>query len=377
MTPLPASRETRARYTRTLLLGFALMMMLTSVVSSAPPSTWSSNECVSHGQPCDPSTRKFFPGFYAHFGANNGTAVDVSPIAGKSQYVGIVRSYVWRDIEPTFGNYDFSRIDMDKAAATASGRKLGIHLRLAMISPGGSPATPAYMWNDSSYGGVISGAYGNYLGAASDDIWKPLIWNSKVKSRINSLLDALAKRYNKDSDIAFIIFPEETTEGATTADDPNYTCSANVQALKDIFTHAYSVLPNTPALMELDFACTDIPTALHQFIIDGGHGAWTIDARPCDATLDKNAYSFYRNHYNDIAGAVFMEGWTDIGKPPCNMTASEIITELGPGKTFQPRYFIVDYSNSVNQASINQAVDDWWAQHGKMWPLSQLPAGWK
>jgi hypothetical protein len=376
MKLLPVASITRARSTHTVLLGFVLLAMLTSVASSAPPSTWESKECASARQPCAPGGRKFFPGFYAGMGGNAGTPADLSIISGRKEYVGIVRYYYWRDLEPAFGNYDFSRIDADKAVAAADGRKLGIYFRMAMVTPGGNPATPNYMWNDSSYGGVIAGAYGNYLGASGHNIWKPMIWNTKVKNRIYAMLDALAKHYNNDSDIAFIIFPEETTEGATTADDPNYTCNTNIQALKDIFTHAWSVLPNTPTLMELDWACTDIPTALHQFIVDGGHGAWTINAVPCQPERDQNSYSLYRTHYNDIAALINLDGWNDVNMWPCNYSAAQILAELGPGKLMQPRYFLADLTNSTTRSEIIQAVNAWWTQNGKVWPLSQRPIGW-
>jgi hypothetical protein len=346
-------------------------------VQAAPPSTWASSECAKVDQPCTPSTgKKFYPGFYALFGLNTGTPINASSVAGDNKYVGIVVAYRWRDIEPTLGNYDFSRIDGDKAVAKASGQKLGIYLRIDNIVKESNPATPTYMWNDPSYGGVQSGYYGNYFGGASNDIWKAMIWNTKVKSRVNSLLDALATRYNKDPDIAFVILTEETTGGATTADDPNYSCGGEMQSLKDIIAHAWSVFPNTPAFLELDYACADIPSNFHQFVINGGVGAWTIDARPTVTALDQNAYSLYRNNYATIAGLVVLDGWTDVNAWPGYLTAAQILAELGPGKTFQTRYFVIDHSNSPNQASINQAVSDWWVQHGGKWPFDQRPKGW-
>lgn len=357
------------------------VMLLTSGFQSthaAPPILWDSSECLALGQPCSPSTgKKFYPGFYALYGLNwRGTPVDTSDIAGKTQYVGIVSIYRWRDIEPSLGTYDFARIDGDKTAAKASGRKLGIYLRVDNIVVENQPATPAYMWNDPSYGGVQNGHYGNYFGSASHDIWKAMIWNANVKNRLNSLLDALAKRYNNDPDVAFVLLVEETTGGATTADDPKYSCGSEMQAIKDIMTHAWSAFSNTPAFIELDYACADIPSFFHQFIINGGVGAWTIDARPTVTELDRNAYSLYRNNYNKIAGVVLMEGWTDVNTWPGYLSPAQIIAELGPGKVFQPRYFLVDHSNSPNQAAINQAVDDWWVAHGKKWPLDQRPTGW-
>lgn len=346
-------------------------------VHAAPPTTWSSTECASVNAPCTPSKgKKFYPGFYALFGLNNGTPVDASSIAGKTEYVGMVVAYRWRDIETSLGNYDFSRIDGDKAIAKSSGRKLGVYLRLGNNTAGGSPATPSYMWNNSSYGGVVSGAYGNYLGGSGNASWNPLFWNPNVKARVFALLDALAMRYDNDPDIAFVIFPEETSSGATTADDPNYTCGGEMQALKDIFSHAWAVLPKTPVLLELDYGCADIPSNFHQFIVNGGNGAWTIDARPTVAALDTNGYSLYRNYYDKIAGLVVLDGWTDVNAWPGYLTASQILAELGPGKTFQTRYFVVDQSGSSNQASINQAVSDWWVQHGQKWPFDQRPSGW-
>jgi hypothetical protein len=345
---------------------------------AAPPTTWTSAECASVGTPCTPSNgKKFYPGIYALYGLNwTGTPVDISDIAGKNQYVGIVSIYRWRDIEPTFGSYDFSRIDGDKTVAKASGRKLGIYLRVDNITSETNPATPSYMWNDPSYGGVRSGHYGNYYGSASHDIWKAMVWNANVKARLFSLLDALAKKYNNDPDVAFVLLIEETTGGATTADDPNYSCGGEIQAVKDIMTHAWSAFPNTPAFVELDYACTDIPSNFHQFVINGGVGAWTIDGRPTVAELDKNAYSLYRNNYSKIAGAIVMEGWTDINAWPGYLSAAQIMSYLGPGQVMQPRYFLVDHSNSPNQASINQAVDSWWVNHGSKWPLDQRPSGW-
>ncbi len=373
------SRKAAGHAVRFLVATIAIAVLLPSIAVSAPPTSWASNECATVGQPCtpdSPTSRKFFPGFYAGLGSGM-RAMPISLIANRGEYAGVVRIYTWRSLEPTLGNYDFSLIDADKAIVTKAGRKLGIYFRMAKISAGGKPLTPSYMWDDPSYGGVIAGRYGNYLGSSNNSWWKPIIWNPKVKNRIYALLDALAKRYDNDPDIAFIIFIEETTEGATTADDPGYTCSTNIQALKDIFTYAWSVLPNTPTLMELDWACTDIPTALHQFIVDGGVGAWTIDAQPCNAGLDRNAYSLYRNQYNEIASLIFLDGWNDINKKSCYYTANQILAELGPGKTMQPRYFLADLTNSTTRPEIMQAVDTWWTQHGKVWPLNQPPAGWK
>jgi len=369
-------------------LGVALLPSVILLASgfqsahAAPPSAWSSSECAALGKPCNPATgKKFYPGFYALYGTDGAgvDSVDISDIAGKNQYVGIVRVYRWKNLEPAFGNYDFSQIERDKAIAKASGRKLGIYLRTDNISPGYSPSTPSYMWNDPTYGGVIDNYHGNYLGAYSNDIWAAMLWNPKVKARVYSLLDALAIKYNADADIAFVIFIEETTHGANKADDPNWTCSSEMQALKDIFTHAWSVLPNTPTLIELDSACADVPSNFHQFVVDGGHGAWTIDTQIDTQSVNPGSdstFSLFRNHYNQIAGLNVLDGWSDVNKWPYYQTAAEILAHLGPGKILQPRYFVVDHSGSPDQASVNQAVDNWWAQNGRVWPLSQRPSGW-
>ena len=158
------------RRTSFALVANVIFALSGQLVMAAPPTTegWTSSECIGIDEPCSPSSptnRKFVPGFYAGLGRNAGTPVDVSAIAGRDEYVGIVRIYNWKDLEPTFGNFDFSRIDDDKAVTVAHSRKLGIYFRMARVTAGGNPVTPSYMWNDPSYGGVIAGAYGKTRGA--------------------------------------------------------------------------------------------------------------------------------------------------------------------------------------------------------------------
>jgi hypothetical protein len=53
--------------------------------------------------------------------------------------------YDWRDLEPTRGNYDFTQLDADLAWAQAHGGKLGIRVRAAATSEGGSLVPPYLM----------------------------------------------------------------------------------------------------------------------------------------------------------------------------------------------------------------------------------------
>ena len=140
-------------------------------------------------------------------------------------------------------------------------------------------------------------------------------------------------------------------------------------------TYAYARFPQTPVFYELDWTCTDTPSALHQFLIDGGNGAWTIDAPTCNKDLDANSFSLYRSAYDKIAGAIFLDGWNDVHKWPCYESAVDILNAIGGA--FRARYFLVDQSNGPYQTEINQAVKDWWNNHGGVWPLSDVPSAWK
>ena len=201
---------------------------------------------ISVSTPLLAPNMKFHPGLWALTGIHrrSGGPLDQRSSFAKPCYVGTVGVYYWCDLETDYAQYNFDIIRQDLNGAKAAGKKFGIYLRGEATSP--VPATPSYMLNDPNYGGVIPGLYGNYLGASGQNAASAIWWNAKLKERWKAFLQALATEFDTDPDVSFFLWKEETTRGATTANDPNYTCAGDVNASKEIVSAAHSMFKHTP-----------------------------------------------------------------------------------------------------------------------------------
>jgi hypothetical protein len=98
--------------------------------------------------------------------------------------------YVWRDLEPRRGQYDFSVIDRDLEAAQRAGRKHAFRIR-AMVN-GKGPQVPDYLVDAMGRGWWSNGTY------VPD-------WNDQdFVERMDALIAELGRRYNGDPRINWI-----------------------------------------------------------------------------------------------------------------------------------------------------------------------------
>lgn len=311
------------------------------------------------------SKMKFHPGFWGMMATRLSPAdqIDMSNIQNKAYYVGAVVVYPWNVLEPSYGNYNLALIRQDLNNAVAVGKKFGIYLRGESFSP--TSCTPTYMLNDSTYGGVTPGFYGNYTTYNNDagTMW----WNAKVKERWKALLKAISDEFDNDPNLSFIMWKEETTRGATTADDPSYSCDGEIAALKEINAYGYSIFTKTPFFFYLNWDCTaNFATTWHQWIVNNGVGAWTSVYYPIVNSRETNAYSFYRAYYPQIASLASFDTWD-------TTTANAINTVLNTLSTFQARYFVISRDGAPKMTQVETAVESWWNNHASGYPYMDRP----
>ncbi len=103
-----------------------------------------------------------------------------------STCAGISWVFQWRDLEPTAGGYDWSRVD---GALAASGSK-PVFLRVV-----GGDTAPA--WLPRADGIVAPNPKGG-------STWMPIPWNANFLATWRTFIDAFGARYNANSHIAMI-----------------------------------------------------------------------------------------------------------------------------------------------------------------------------
>jgi len=114
--------------------------------------------------------------------------------------------YHWRDLEPEMGKYNFSKIDKHLAGLALNNKRLVVLLQIKSFDLVDN-VVPAYVRTSTYDGGQI--AYTSSLtGAPHGYLIK--LWNTKVRARLNLLLQALGNRYNANAHFEAIGFTESS-----------------------------------------------------------------------------------------------------------------------------------------------------------------------
>jgi Domain of unknown function (DUF4832) len=152
--------------------------------------------CNSSSQ-TSPKGREFVPPAYIDINeneiVNSGRGFyrwinqEQAPIECKDRY----NRFNWSVIEPTQGNYDFSKIETEAAFAAAAGGTFGFGVRC--VVSGTAQAYPSYL------DAMMSGWYSN-----NKLCWVP-DWNDNdFLARVEALISALGAQYNNDARIGYI-----------------------------------------------------------------------------------------------------------------------------------------------------------------------------
>lgn len=134
-------------------------------------------------------------GVFASSGSNSNHVLDHNEVRGV-----LVRG-LWKDIEPSEGNFDFTALDQQINAIKAKGKKYS----LAVIA--GGIGSPDWLITQKNV------PYFNYLFRGTNSNKLPLIWDDTVLMYLGKLADKLAEKYNTDSSLVLVYIPQMTANG--------------------------------------------------------------------------------------------------------------------------------------------------------------------
>ena len=107
---------------------------------------------------------------------------------------GLMFRTAWMVVEPTEGNFDFSKIDQMLEAARAAHRPMGLGIAAGFRSP---------PWLEGSGVQMLTGTLVRSF-APSRTVKIPLPWDKTFQEKWGALLTALGKRYDSNPNLAYV-----------------------------------------------------------------------------------------------------------------------------------------------------------------------------
>ncbi|MEZ0242364.1 MAG: hypothetical protein ACAH11_03245 [Sphingomonas sp.] len=154
------------------------------------------------------------------------------PILDRPDIYGAQVMYIWGNLEPEKGKYDFSMIEHDLALAKARGKGFFIEVLDRFFQPQASRYMPRYLREDPEYGGGIA-----WQGETPNDGrpgwsgWVARQWDPEVRARFQALHAALAKQF--DGRVTGIILTETAASVNKETPPEGFTCDAYFEAEKE------------------------------------------------------------------------------------------------------------------------------------------------
>jgi hypothetical protein len=146
------------------------------------------------------------------------------PILERRDIAGAEIIYVWRNLEPRRGAYDFSMIEHDLALTQARGKGLYVEVLDRFFMPT-ARYLPQYMLDEPDYGGGLARQFDRRPGQPDVPAgWIARQWDPEVRARFQALLTALARRF--DGRIAGIVLTETAADVARDAPPEGFDCDS-------------------------------------------------------------------------------------------------------------------------------------------------------
>lgn len=215
---------------------------------------------------------------------------EVSRIPG---FQGVQIRYLWSDLEPVEGKYDFSRIRRDLKILHKNGLHLSILIQTKSFDLSKREAVPRYL-REAKYEG---GAYRLTI-AAEGDFRKErklgeniAFWNDKVLGRIQKLFVALGAEFDGESRVASVALTETSlgrpAEPLSKEQKRKFYENLLVadKSLRDAFPHTVIIQYVNYPLWAL--------SNLAQGLVKIGGGFGGPDVFPDDPDLIRGAYQYY------------------------------------------------------------------------------------
>ncbi|MES2443119.1 MAG: hypothetical protein V4574_09840 [Pseudomonadota bacterium] len=174
------------------------------------------------------------------------------PILDRPDISGAQVMYVWGNLEPEKGKYDFSMIEHDLALATARGKGFFIEVLDRLFQPQASRNFPRYLREDPEYGGGIAWqGEGATNGRPGWSGWVARQWDPEVRARFQALHAALAKLF--DGRVTGIILTETAASVNKETPPEGWTCDGYFEAEKENALFVRNAFPKSHVVLYANF----------------------------------------------------------------------------------------------------------------------------
>jgi hypothetical protein len=218
---------------------------------------------------------------------------------------GVQIMYVWRNLEPRKGEYDFSMIEHDLALAQARGKGMFVEVLDRFFQPA-SRYLPQYMLDDPEYGGGLARQFDDHVRGQPPVAagWVARQWDPEVRARFQALLGALAAQF--DGRIEGLIL----TETAANVDRDNapegYSCSTYFDAEVENAIFARRAFRRSAVVQYANFwpcgwaDANGYMSRFFQVAVANGIGVGGPDIVPNRPGQMRNSYPFIRRYGDQV-----------------------------------------------------------------------------
>ncbi|MEU9000659.1 hypothetical protein [Streptomyces sp. NPDC048551] len=174
---------------------------------------------------------------------------EVKPLVGRPDIAGVQVVVPWKALEQRKGQYDFSAIEEALNYLRPRGKKLFVQVQDRFFSA--PTRLPDYLLTEPEYaGGAAATTNENGLGAGEPGAVAAQ-WNPRVRQRFQSLLKALADRF--DGRLAGVNLPETATQVDPDKDHSGYTDESYFRAELDNMAFGAKVFKRTQFIQYVNF----------------------------------------------------------------------------------------------------------------------------
>jgi hypothetical protein len=165
---------------------------------------------------------------------------------------GIQRNYHWNDIEPTYGQYNFSKIQQDLNTVGRYGKRLIVAIQGETFNQPGVSIVPSYLLTSQYGGGVYTTTSGTNIA----------YYNTAVQGRLYALYQALGNTFDSNPNLEAITLPE-TAPSAPNAStwNPLYL-NDYILGMTNVALSAKSSLPHTNVIQYINYPTSIISTMI-------------------------------------------------------------------------------------------------------------------
>lgn len=232
------------------------------------------------------------------------------PILDRPDIQGAQILYIWKNLEPRKGVYDFSMIEHDLAIAHAHHKQFWLQIEDRFFQAN-ARWLPEYLLTEPEYNGGWARQYDDRGGTSVPAGWVARQWDPKVRERYQALIAALAKQF--DGRILGFNVEESAADVGKDAPPPGYSCEAYFEGTKENILFARGAFKRTHVVQYVNFwpcgwnNANAYMSRFFEFAAANGIGVGGPDIVPNWRPQMRNSYPFihdYRDKLPIVAMAV-------------------------------------------------------------------------